>query len=663
MLGTSFQPQVAAQVAGLEDSEADTAVEALARAGLIRQQPDCLAEFVHPLFGQALYEDLAGPVRTRLHARAFRVFHARGMDAQAAGHAVQAGLAGDLEAAAVVEQAGRAARRAGALATAVTWLDAAVAMAGDQADLGLPLAQAEAWLAGGSAGRAIAAYQRLLGRPDITAPDRTQMLWMLGRARAMTGDHEQATAAFEEAAALARDDDPGTAVEVLLDAAFCCWISTGSAPALPLASRARELARPLGPQLRARAEADWGQLALLCGDPAGMAAAEAASPWLAHSQHARADPAASGGWGPTNSFAYCACLVERLADSDRVFAAARTSAEQADAPEAIATLAVGHGYTLTRMGRLDEALAVINVAVALLDLVPLMEAYAAVGSAYIQLYRGQLEDSARWCQRVEELATARGELNAQLFLCDVLGHRRLREGAAAEACEHYARLEATAERMGIGEPCLPPWARHAIGAYLAAGRVSDTERLISWLDQAAERLPCRFPRIAAATGRAWLAELGGDQAGAEVHFRAALALHSEVDLPLDHVETLLAYGGFVRRSGRPGEARPLLARATDLAEAASAGWLAGLARAELRVAGGRQRKRAATRELTGQEQRVATLAAAGASNAEIARQLYLSISTVETHLERIYAKLGIHTRYQLIAKAVAAGRAGEDRSF
>jgi DNA-binding NarL/FixJ family response regulator len=51
---------------------------------------------------------------------------------------------------------------------------------------------------------------------------------------------------------------------------------------------------------------------------------------------------------------------------------------------------------------------------------------------------------------------------------------------------------------------------------------------------------------------------------------------------------------------------------------------------------------------------VATLAATGATNADIARQLYVSVSTVETHLEHIYAKLGIHTRYQLIAAAAAA---------
>ena len=50
---------------------------------------------------------------------------------------------------------------------------------------------------------------------------------------------------------------------------------------------------------------------------------------------------------------------------------------------------------------------------------------------------------------------------------------------------------------------------------------------------------------------------------------------------------------------------------------------------------------------------MAALAATGASNPQIARQLSVSVSTVETHLERIYAKLGVHSRHELIANAAA----------
>lgn len=640
VLGTRFVPEIAAQVAGLVGAEIDTALESLGRSGLIEEGPGPEAAFGHPLFRQALYDDLGAAVRARLHARAFAVFAARGMDAAAAEHAIQANLTGDADAVAVLERAGRAARRSGALEMAVARLDAAVAMAAGRAGSELLLAQGEALLAAGRADRAVAVYRDLLDRPGLSAGARVQARWMLGRALVMTGDHDQAHAAFCEAADLAQAEDPGTAVEVLLNAAFTSMLTAGPVRALPVASRARELARPLGAGLRMWAEALWGEIALLAGDPAGMAAAEPAAPWLG-----------SG----SSAFAYSVLLIERLADADRAFAAVRAAADRASAPPAISMLAVGHGYALTRMGRLDEALAAVRLGRSLVELVPFMDSWASVFIGYIQLYRGDLDDSTRWCELAQATATARGERNALLFAWDVLGHRRLREGAAAEACQHYARLEATVHQMGMGEPCLPPWPRHAISAYLAAGRVTDAERVLAWLDRSTQRLPCRFPRIAAAAGRARLAEVRGDRDTAQARFRDALTLHQQVDLPVEHTETLLDYGTFLRRYGQPALARRVLAQAIEVAEAAQAGWLAGLAHAELRVAGGRRRRPAAP-ELTAQEGRVAALAATGASNAQIARQLSVSVSTVETHLERIYAKLGIHSRHQLIA--ITAARSG-----
>jgi len=46
-------------------------------------------------------------------------------------------------------------------------------------------------------------------------------------------------------------------------------------------------------------------------------------------------------------------------------------------------------------------------------------------------------------------------------------------------------------------------------------------------------------------------------------------------------------------------------------------------------------------------QRAAELAAGGLSNKEVAAQLYLSVATVEAHLSRVYAKLGLRSRAQL----------------
>jgi DNA-binding CsgD family transcriptional regulator len=203
--------------------------------------------------------------------------------------------------------------------------------------------------------------------------------------------------------------------------------------------------------------------------------------------------------------------------------------------------------------------------------------------------------------------------------------------------------------MGIAEPCAVPWARHALISYLASKRFDNARRVIDWLERGAARLPCRWPRIAAAIGRAGLAETGGNTQVADTHYQQALDLHRQVELPVEHIETLLGYGTFLRRRGQRVQARSHLAQAIDIAEKCQATWPANRARAELAIAGGRRRRaNQDPTQLTGQEQRVARLAAAGHSNKAIAGQLFLSAKTIDHHLVQVYTKLGITSRRQLM---------------
>jgi DNA-binding CsgD family transcriptional regulator len=258
---------------------------------------------------------------------------------------------------------------------------------------------------------------------------------------------------------------------------------------------------------------------------------------------------------------------------------------------------------------------------------------------------------------MEPMVSMLGAWMVSLWFSYTRGWLRLTQGRLDEACAIYGDMEATMQRVGAGEPCEVPWAGHAVAAYVANGRENDARRVIDWLDASAERLPCRWPRIAAATGRARLAESSGDHANAEQFFQQALDLHAEVALPLERMQTLLEYGKFLRRAGQPARARPLLTNALQMAENGGAAWLAAQAHEELRIAGGRRRRqRQEPTRLTPQEERVAALAATGATTKQIADQLYLSTSTIETHLEHIYAKLGIHSRRELMSTWPASPR-------
>jgi DNA-binding NarL/FixJ family response regulator len=73
------------------------------------------------------------------------------------------------------------------------------------------------------------------------------------------------------------------------------------------------------------------------------------------------------------------------------------------------------------------------------------------------------------------------------------------------------------------------------------------------------------------------------------------------------------------------------------------------ARVELRATGERARKRSVdTRtDLTPQETQISQLVSQGATNREIAEQLFVSPTTVEYHLRKVFTKLGVKSRTQL----------------
>jgi DNA-binding CsgD family transcriptional regulator len=118
---------------------------------------------------------------------------------------------------------------------------------------------------------------------------------------------------------------------------------------------------------------------------------------------------------------------------------------------------------------------------------------------------------------------------------------------------------------------------------------------------------------------------------------------------IELARTHLLYGQWLRRAKRRRDARQELRTAHDMFAAMGADYFTKLADTELRATGDRARARKpeTTVDLTPQEAHVAGLAAGGASNNEIAAQLFISPNTVNYHLRKVFRKLNVTSRTQL----------------
>ncbi len=648
LLGVRFHPGVAAALAELTHERA--ALGELAQRGLIVADGDHHMRFTHPLLRQALYEDVAPAVRQRWHAAAFAELVRRGRSVDAAEHAVRADLAGDPEAAAVLERVGRQALAAGGLRVAVERLQAAAHVLGDQAGAPLLLTLAEALCAVGRVGDAAQRCREVLDKADLEWRSRVDALVLLGRCSYLDGEADHGTWELQQAVDLAAAHDELAAIGPLLEQVVSTWMAAGPGHALPFAERAREIAHRSGDrELRERTDIAWGDVAMEAGDRRGPAATRPAGRWLQSPARAADLPTADlvSPLSALYPFAHCAFFTERFDEAQAAFDLAAARLSEAGAATGSSTAEIFRSNLLIRRGRLQEALDANARAGRYAEFITTTIPVVAAQRAVILTWMGRTADALAARERALRDGPVPWPVHSWIAWSD--GLRALWAGSAS-ASDDFLELERILTRAGVREANHTPYFHHAVAAHLLAGREDDAARVLAALQAAALEHPGRWPAHAVALSQGFIHQHAGRFADATRSFDEAAELLGDADLPLSRAEALLAAGTLLRREGRLVAARAPLAEARRLAEDHDAGALARLAADELRLAGGRRRRDDTDRDvLTVAELRVARAAAAGATNAEIAASLHLSTNTVASHLKRVYGKLGIDGRRRLNA--------------
>jgi DNA-binding CsgD family transcriptional regulator len=264
-------------------------------------------------------------------------------------------------------------------------------------------------------------------------------------------------------------------------------------------------------------------------------------------------------------------------------------------------------------------------------------------------YQGQLEDAE------QALAALRDEPGAERWARHrahgALGFVALSRDDAQAAASHLDQWYAMLTAMHLGEPGYSRSHLDYLCALAGTGRIGDAEQVLDVLTGQAERSGRASATAVARTGRALIDAQAGRLAQAQQAMDQALSWYRSSPLHFDRARTTLIAGQINRRAKAKSAARDLLEEArAAFAAFGSPAW-EELAAAELARVSVRPR---APAELTETEQRVAELVAAGLTNRETAARAFLAVKTVEAVLGRVYRKLGVRSRAELVVRMHAA---------
>jgi DNA-binding CsgD family transcriptional regulator len=622
----------ATELAGLGPDAAGPAE----RGRLIDLVPDL--RFRHPIIRAAAYDGASAPARRQAHG--VLAAAARALDDQqaAAWHLAAATLAPAEDVAAELEAAAAVAHDRGSLLNESTFL----ARAAELSPLGPQAAQrrlhaAEAALLGGAPLRA----ESLAGLipPSAPARARAQAEHLRVQARLATGrSAAEAPAMLLGAGLSCLGEAPGLAREILLEAVTATLAASQMTAQVTPAEVGRRILHALGDGAPRTGEEHLltGLATLLTGRY------RAAAPLLRQAIDAlTAEP------GPSERVPVWLLAITFAADAiweDR--------------------------SALTWMARCED-LARRTGAMRPLTL-------CLIGASITNGSRGQLALAEQQFAEGRELGRALGWSAGQMR--SFSGVRNIAFGGDRQALRRLvASGRATAATRGSGDMIRVALAAQTIlhlgyGEYAEAYETATKMRRDDTISMSAEALPAiveaglrsghateaaaalaDLERCATASGTGWALGLLArskaliappDQAGKL--YQESIDILGRTTATADLARAHLLFGEWLRRNQRPADARDHLQTALGLFTSMGAIPFARRARSELRAAGASpDAPQTPNSPLTARESQIASMAAAGYANQEIADRLFITTHTVEYHLKKVFRKLGIVSRRQL----------------
>ena len=585
--------------------------------------------FRHPLVRSALYQAATLSQRQQAHAALADALTGEENTDRRVWHQAMATLTGDEEVAAALEASARRAQlRAGHASAATAFLRAAELSTDGARRVQRMAAAAQAAWAAGQHTRA----REIIGQalPQATGQTRAQLLYLDGLIEGFAGNLWEASIMLADAADACTD--PSLTIEILMVAADAAAASSDPAAITELSQRAMRIS-PADDLDRFKIESLGGLARFYAGD---HRAGQALLADALRGADTVTDPHAllwagdfatiSKGLGAGLPYVSRAVdmarrngLLSLLAPALRQQARDFVWSSQFD----LAYAAAEEGYRLS------------------LDL-----GYGSAGHlmnmAAVEATWGREQDARRHADEALALGSRHGSW-FRAILEWTLGLVELTSGRADEAADRLFVLTAPG-RSDINPAIALEAMPDAVEAGVRAGRQAEAAQRLETLREMVTATPTQPRSALLARCEALVGVRSADEAFGEA-VAGATALP-----PLERARTELLYGEWLRRERRRTDARGHLRNALEIFRTLGAAPWAERAEAELRATGETARKRdvSAVETLTPQELQIAGLVTEGLTNKEIAAQLFLSPRTVDYHLRKVFTKLGIASRSELI---------------